>query len=350
MKKIICSIIILSIVVLISYLILNSNKNNDVSIENNTLNYQFVNRYNLGNYDNNIQYQDTLLTNYSDYLSFVNDYKLDKELNENDFKSNDYIVSFIDYDSCAETKEKEVNKVIYTEEDNNLTVEYNVYNDCGVCPVEIIVYLIKIDKINKENINIKNSYLNMNEDNCDPNVEYKPILYLYPEKDIYVNVKLEKSNNIITSYPKYNNGWNVQVKKDGTLIINEKKYYALYWDEYNDNQVDFHEGFYVTKENAIEFLEEKLDIIGLNYKEANEFIMYWLPILEKNEQSIVYFELTDERENNNRLIIDPKPDSLLRINIHIKKVDNYVTIKEQQLPSFERVGFVAVEWGGTIHE
>lgn len=31
--------------------------------------------------------------------------------------------------------------------------------------------------------------------------------------------------------------------------------------------------------------------------------------------------------------------------MHIKKV----SIPEQQLTTFERVGFVAVDWGGTIH-
>ena len=77
--------------------------------------------------------------------------------------------------------------------------------------------------------------------------------------------------------------------------------------------------------------------------------MYWLPILEENEQSLVYFELTESREANNKLIIEPKPDSLLRVAIHVKKVNKRVDIKEQVLPTFERVGFVAVEWGGTIH-
>ena len=109
---------------------------------------------------------------------------------------------------------------------------------------------------------------------------------------------------------------------------------------------NFEEGFYVTKDNAINFLEEKLTILGLNAKERNEFIMYWLPVLEKNEKSLVYFEQTTERENFNKLLIEPKPDSLLRIAIHIKKVDKEIKIKEQVLNTFKRNGFTAVEWGG----
>ena len=77
--------------------------------------------------------------------------------------------------------------------------------------------------------------------------------------------------------------------------------------------------------------------------------MYWLPILENNEKSIVYFELTKERERGNKLIITPKPDSMLRVSIHIKKVNEKVNIKEQKLEKFERYGFSAIEWGGMTY-
>ena len=47
-------------------------------------------------------------------------------------------------------------------------------------------------------------------------------------------------------------------------------------------------------------------------------------------------------------MINPKPDSILRVIMHIKKVNHKVDIKEQELKSFNRNGFVAVEWGGSI--
>ena len=179
----------------------------------------------------------------------------------------------------------------------------------------------------------------------------KPVLYLYPENDnAEIKVSFEHPELLTVTYPKYNNEWVVTANSNGDLYVQSGKYYyALYWEESNAIDVDFSEGFYVTKDNAIEFLEEKLTIIGLNDRERNEFIMYWLPILEENEQSLVYFELTESREANNKLIIEPKPDSLLRVAIHVKKINKRVDIKEQALPTFERVGFVAVEWGGTIH-
>ena len=77
--------------------------------------------------------------------------------------------------------------------------------------------------------------------------------------------------------------------------------------------------------------------------------MYWLPVLEKNKKSVVYFELTEERDKYNKINIEPKPESLLRVTIHIKKVSKDIKIKEQKIKQFERNGFVAVEWGGVIY-
>ena len=178
----------------------------------------------------------------------------------------------------------------------------------------------------------------------------KPVLYLYPEEETEVSVSFEHDNYLTTTYPKYKNNWTVKAYPNGDLYDKDGKYYyGLYWEEDGSSDVDFSEGFYVTKDNAIDFLEEKLTQIGLNARERNEFIMYWLPILEKNEKNLVYFELTEERNNFNRININPIPDSLLRLAIHVKKVDSKKDIKEQVLPHFERNGFVAVEWGGVIH-
>lgn len=180
---------------------------------------------------------------------------------------------------------------------------------------------------------------------------HKPVLYLYPEKEEKITLTFKHPENLLTTYPKYETSWEVTANPDGSIYDkNNKYYYALYWDEKNTTQEIFTEGFYVTKENAIEFLETTLTQIGLTRREQNEFIMYWLPILEKNEKNLVNYTLTEERQKENKLMITPKPDSLLRIAINIKKVDKKVNIKEQVLPTFKREGFTAVEWGGTIYK
>lgn len=41
---------------------------------------------------------------------------------------------------------------------------------------------------------------------------------------------------------------------------------------------------------------------------------------------------------------------ILKVAINIKKVDKKVKIKKQELPSFTRKGFTAIEWGETIYK
>ena len=178
----------------------------------------------------------------------------------------------------------------------------------------------------------------------------KPVLYLYPKEETNVTITFDNPNSLTTTYPKYINNWKVKAFPNGDLYDKDGRYYyGLYWEENKNHNVSFDEGFYVTKENALKFLEEKLDYIGLTQREANEFIMYWLPILEKNDKSLVYFELTNERNNYSKINITPKPDSMLRIAMHVKKVKTKANIEEQKLTKFNRTGFSVVEWGGQIH-
>ena len=182
--------------------------------------------------------------------------------------------------------------------------------------------------------------------------EKKPVLYLYPKKDnTKITVTFKHPEKLKTTYPKYKDKWVVTANKNGTLT--DKKgntYYALFWEEKGNSDIDFSKGYYVTKDDALTFLEDKLKYIGLTDRERDEFIMYWLPVLEANGKSIVYFEQTKEREDYNKIYIEPKPDSMLRLAIHIKKVDKKPkNLEKQRLDHFNRRGFAAVEWGGIIH-
>lgn len=170
----------------------------------------------------------------------------------------------------------------------------------------------------------------------------KPVLYLYPTEQAEVTISFEHPKDLLTTYPKYSTNWQVTALPNGDLYDKEGNYYyALFWDEKNHTNSQFTEGFYVTKDIAIPFLETTLDKIGLSPREKNEFLMYWLPILETNQQSALNYTLTAERNKQNKLKVSPPPDSILRVSDNIKKVN----IKEQHLPHFERSGFSVAEWG-----
>ena len=179
----------------------------------------------------------------------------------------------------------------------------------------------------------------------------KPVIYFYPEEEMDLSVTFVNEEMLTTTYPKYDGGWNIHLQEDGTFTVpgSNREYYALFFDEIPDLEVDFSEGFYVTKDNAISFLEEKMDYMGFTNRETDEFIMYWLPILENNGQSLVYFEQTEERNEECPLEFSVEPETLIRTIIHIKKVDEPTDIQEQQLIHQERTGFTITEWGGAEH-
>jgi len=176
----------------------------------------------------------------------------------------------------------------------------------------------------------------------------KPVIYLYPENPMDISVQLNlKNSEFTTIYPKFNgkNTWNVHAKPNGDIILNDRTYPYLFWEASSYDIPSSNEGFIVTEENAEKFLEEKLEILGLNEKERTDFIVYWLPVLLKNKISLCTFQ-TKAFFDNFELNITPKPDTLIRVYLGIKKLDSPINVKEQKLESVERKGYTAIEWGG----
>lgn len=187
-----------------------------------------------------------------------------------------------------------------------------------------------------------------------PNPETaKPVIYLYPEQETKVNVQLTFNGTLTSTYPTLPpEGWTVTAQPDGTLTDEEgRSYRYLFWEGVANVDWKQDSGFLVKAEDAREFLEESLTQLGLNELEQNDFITYWLPKLEKNGESFVTFA-AEQYTDNAVLTVTPQPDSVLRVQMLISKVDDsnraaFQKLPEQELPRFEREGFVLVEWGST---
>ena len=174
----------------------------------------------------------------------------------------------------------------------------------------------------------------------------KPVIYLYPTENMDVTVKLDINGDLTCTYPAYNDGWRVTASPDGTLTDeNGREYYCLYWEGETHAQYDFRRGFYVKGEDTAAFLENVLAKIGLTEREANEFIIYWLPQMEQNPYNLIAFQ-TDAYTDAAELDITPVPDSLLRVFMAWKPLTGAIEIEPQEFEPFERTGFTAVEWGG----
>lgn len=179
----------------------------------------------------------------------------------------------------------------------------------------------------------------------------KPIIYLYPKKKEKVKVKLKYPEKLTCTYPKYQDSWEVIADTDGKLtdVQTNKEFYALYWEGKGNLFCNLKEGFCVPGDKTAEFLEEKLKFLSLNYKESNEFIMYWLPQLEKNKYNFIRFESIEFLNSDEYmpLEITPAPDTLIRILMQYKPLSRPINVTEQILTTPKREGFVVVEWGGT---
>ena len=121
--------------------------------------------------------------------------------------------------------------------------------------------------------------------------EEKPVIYLYPETETRVTVKLDLSGELTCTYPDYDGGWTVTAAPDGTLTGEHgQTYNYLYWEGEVANEFDFSKGFCVAGSDTAAFLEDALDRLGLTRREANEFLVYWLPRMQDNPYNLIAFQ------------------------------------------------------------
>lgn len=241
----------------------------------------------------------------------------------------------------AHNKVKEDKEDDTTNQSQNATVKNNTVNN-------YTTYNSNYYYQNNSNLD-NNTSIHLNIINNAPDFK-KPIIYLYPEEETEVSVKLDNKNQITTSYPKYIDGWNVLAKPNGDLTDLEtgKNLYALYYESDAIVPAEIKEdGFIVKGEDIAEFLEEKLAALGLTDREAEEFIVYWLPRLQENEYNYIRFATMEEINENMILDINPAPDTTIRVLMTYKGLESPIEVKEQELSTPERTGFTVVEWGGT---
>ena len=176
---------------------------------------------------------------------------------------------------------------------------------------------------------------------------YKPVIYLYPTQktDVFVNLSLD--GKVTCTYPKINEGWHVIAEPDGTLTDkNGRTYGYLFWEGDTKVHMDLSEGFCVAGKDTEAFLLDKLSYLGLNDKEINDFIVFWLPRMQDNPYNVIAFQ-KDNYLGAAKLDVAPQPDTVIRVFMAWKRFDNFVTINPQKLERVQRKGFSIVEWGGT---
>ncbi len=229
-------------------------------------------------------------------------------------------------------------------------VQYQVYYTCSELAIlssdmqNALIYELKYPDVQYQNLmsGFSNTTFETNPATA------KPVIYLYPEKEQSVRVNLDFDGVLTYTYPALGSGWNVIAKPDGSLInkADGNLYRYLFWEGVANYPWSIEKGFVVAGKDSEKFLVEALTKMGLNSYEIADFVTYWVPKMIENEYNLISFS-GDEYAKVAKLTVNPKPDTVIRIHMVWKALDNPVDIEPQQLPTYKRSGFTLVEWGGT---
>lgn len=179
----------------------------------------------------------------------------------------------------------------------------------------------------------------------------KPVIYLYPEKTTEVEVKVEPKGKMLFTYPPLNESWKGTAYPNGDVLINNKFYPYLFWEaEAPVIEFNWEEGFAVSRNEVVSFLEKTLDDFGLNSQERADFITYWAPRMLHSNGCVVHFFQQAECAEIAHLNVLPRPDHLNRVYIlwsPVEDIDEYSYLRPQNIQKINRLGFDVLEWGGS---
>lgn len=181
----------------------------------------------------------------------------------------------------------------------------------------------------------------------------KPVIYLYPEQETDITVKVEARGELTFTYPLYNEMWKVHAHPDGQLDMGDNSYRYLFWESKQKIGSDIYqtdEGFYVASDTLTNFLESQLDKMSFTDQEKQDFITYWLPLMNEKKNLYISFLVNEQCDVFAELKIEPKPTNTVRFYMLWSEADPDLSsseiLKPQELPSVKREGFTVVEWGG----
>lgn len=179
----------------------------------------------------------------------------------------------------------------------------------------------------------------------------KPVIYLYPTKTEKINVQVTPNGWFKTTIPEYpRGGWDVIATPDSFITFEQKNYPYLFWEGlalgYQMNQ----KGFVIKNEKSeIEkFLQEKLSKLGLIQKEINDFDEFWIPKLSQVPHPYIFitFSSKADQDKDSPLQVTPTPDSIIRVFMDYKGMDQARKVEELPIVTPVRNWFSVVEWGG----
>lgn len=195
----------------------------------------------------------------------------------------------------------------------------------------------------------------------------KPAVYLYPEKEMTINVKVAISHGsfIYTDplYPK-DTGWNVIAKPNGEITYLSENLadstgkinypsnifpYLYYEARIPDHVIEKPTQGFVRKQTDLSsFFDDLLPRLGLNEKETSEFKGYWLKALPESKYYFIGIISEENLDAIEPLTITPTQDTTIRIALFFEALSAFRIVVPPTIHTPNRTGFTVVEWGGMI--
>jgi len=177
----------------------------------------------------------------------------------------------------------------------------------------------------------------------------KPNIYLYPEQESAVSVRLNPVGGgaLTTTIPEYGDGWDVTAAPDGLI---DGQWGFLFYEADILPQYQTTEGWAVSFEELRDWMEEVLPQYGLNEQEIVDFVDYWMVHLPPFPYYLFFPQDQAVCDRLVPLTVDPAPDSVLRIWFHIVGAYGRFDLPEPAIAPFEREGFAVTEWGILVND
>lgn len=176
-------------------------------------------------------------------------------------------------------------------------------------------------------------------------VVLKPNIYLYPQEttDLDVKVEFPVGGQVTASSPTYLDGWRVRVDPAGRI---DGQYDFLFYESTQPDYAQYERGWVVAREQLEAFLRDNLAATGLQGREIDDFVEYWLPRLAEQPYYAIYPQYSEQIDAAVQLEFSVRPDSLIRLVYAVRGLeDQGLTLLEPVIPTFTRTGFTVVEWG-----
>jgi hypothetical protein len=203
------------------------------------------------------------------------------------------------------------------------------------------VYFIWKDDLGDWTVFTNKDYLPMAE--CA-----KPVIYLYPEKETLVSVKV--GAEITQSDPPYGQGWQVLAQPSGELTFQGQKFPYLFWDGLGKGAYPNREntGTVIAQNKLIKTIKEQLKSQGINQRESEDFLEFWTDKLPQTPFVRLTWLNTGEMNQLAPLSISPKPQTLIRVFLEFEGLNEPKELIPQTFSSPQRKGFTLIEWGGLL--